>query len=210
MRSLRLSLLNSRRLFITRSVRSQMVAMIETASSGYLPLRIHQTASLHQYRRGWRLQRHRLLRESGVGFDHGIQHLGRSDNDFTCTDTFSIIIFWAKITSSTGISTPRSPRATMMPSEASRISSKLLRPSWFSILEMMWMFSPPCAFRCSRISITSERLRIKEAATKSTPCSQPKIRSCLSFQPVLAEQWKRQAGSHLCFRPGHRCSALYR
>ena len=69
----------------------------------------------------------------------------------------------------------------MMPSEASRISSKLLRPSWFSILEMMWMFSPPCAFRCSRISITSERLRIKEAATKSTPCSQPKIRSCLSF-----------------------------
>ena len=30
--------------------------------------RIHQTASLHQYRRGWRLQRHRLLRESGVGF----------------------------------------------------------------------------------------------------------------------------------------------
>ena len=34
---------------------------------GYL-LRIHQTASLRQYRRGWRLQRHRLLRESGVGF----------------------------------------------------------------------------------------------------------------------------------------------
>lgn len=92
-----------------------------------------------------------------------------------------MIIFWAKITSSTGISTPMSPRATMMPSDASRISSKLFRPSRFSILEMIWMFSPPWAFRCSRSSTTSERLRMKEAATKSTPCSQPKIRSCLSF-----------------------------
>ena len=49
------------------------------------------------------------------------------------------------------------------------------------------MFSPPCAFRCSRISTTSERLRIEEAATKSTPCS-PSRRSglvCL-FQPALA------------------------
>ena len=31
---------------------------------------------------------------------------------------------------------------------------------------MIWMFSPPCFFRCSRISTTSERLRIKDAATE--------------------------------------------
>lgn len=36
-----------------------------------------------------------------------------------------IIIFWARKTFSAGISMPRSPRATMMPSLASRISSNL-------------------------------------------------------------------------------------
>ena len=41
------------------------------------------------------------------------------------------------LTFSTGISMPRSPRATMMPSVASRISSKLCRPAAFSILEMI-------------------------------------------------------------------------
>lgn len=37
-----------------------------------------------------------------------------------------IIIFWARKTFSVGISMPRSPRATMMPSLASMISSNLL------------------------------------------------------------------------------------
>ena len=38
---------------------------------------------------------------------------------------FSTIIFCAIVTSVSGISTPRSPRATMMPSDAARIASKL-------------------------------------------------------------------------------------
>ena len=54
-----------------------------------------------------------------------------------------IIIFWARATFSEGISMPRSPRATMTPSVYLRMSSKLRMPSSFSILEMIWMFSPP-------------------------------------------------------------------
>ena len=47
---------------------------------------------------------------------------------------FSTIIFCAIVTSVSGISTPRSPRATMMPSDAARIASKLSIASVFSIL----------------------------------------------------------------------------
>ena len=55
---------------------------------------------------------------------------------------FLIIHFWATKTLEGGISMPRSPLATMMPSALSRISSKLLRPSWFSILAMILMCEP--------------------------------------------------------------------
>lgn len=84
---------------------------------------------------------------------------------------FSIIIFWAKIIFFIGIFIFRSLRVIMMSLEVSRISSKLLRFFWFSILEMMWMFSSSCVFRCLRISITLERLRIKEVVIKFTFCS---------------------------------------
>mmetsp|Transcript_15463 Transcript_15463/g.30845 ORF Transcript_15463/g.30845 Transcript_15463/m.30845 type:complete len:293 (+) Transcript_15463:1134-2012(+) len=49
----------------------------------------------------------------------------------------SLTIFFCKMRSSAkGISTPRSPLATMMPSDSARISSKLSTPSLFSILLM--------------------------------------------------------------------------
>ena len=44
--------------------------------------------------------------------------------------------FWTIGTSSSGISTPRSPRATMMPSKASTISSRFSTACGFSILAM--------------------------------------------------------------------------
>ena len=73
-----------------------------------------------------------------------------------------IIIFCARNTFSGGISIPRSPRATMMPSLSRRISSKFSTPSLFSICEsegmlckLQWLlhtvFSliprPTCHFR---------------------------------------------------------------
>mmetsp|Transcript_24424 Transcript_24424/g.37111 ORF Transcript_24424/g.37111 Transcript_24424/m.37111 type:complete len:203 (-) Transcript_24424:298-906(-) len=64
---------------------------------------------------------------------------------------FWIIHFWAIQIFSMGISIPRSPRATMMPSATSKISSKFAIPSTFSILAMILMLSPQC-FRHSLMS----------------------------------------------------------
>ena len=65
----------------------------------------------------------------------------------------------------TGSSTPRSPRATMMPSEASRISAKALTAAGFSILERI--AARPSA--SSRASKTSVGRCTKESASQSTP-----------------------------------------
>jgi hypothetical protein len=47
------------------------------------------------------------------------------------------ICFWAQVTCERGISTPRSPRATMIPSDSARISSKCASAPAVSILEMI-------------------------------------------------------------------------
>eukprot|EP00835_Amoeboradix_gromovi_P005592 NODE_540_length_6936_cov_0.673102.p4 type:complete len:161 gc:universal NODE_540_length_6936_cov_0.673102:4075-3593(-) len=91
-----------------------------------------------------------------------------------------IIIFCATKTFSNGISIPRSPRATITPSVALKMSSKFLIPCWFSILEMILMCLPFSANR-SLISITSCALRIKDAKIMSTSCSTPKVMSSMSF-----------------------------
>mmetsp|Transcript_32592 Transcript_32592/g.103865 ORF Transcript_32592/g.103865 Transcript_32592/m.103865 type:complete len:230 (-) Transcript_32592:752-1441(-) len=89
--------------------------------------------------------------------------------------------FCAVTTFSGGISIPRSPRATMTPSVARRMSSKLSRPSWFSIFEMILQLGAPASSRILRISNTCSALRTKEAKMKSTPSSAPSRRSALSF-----------------------------
>ena len=58
-----------------------------------------------------------------------------------------IIFFWRMGTSWAGISTPRSPRATITPSDTSMMASRLSTPSRFSILEMMRIFWPPHSLR---------------------------------------------------------------
>ena len=94
--------------------------------------------------------------------------------------TFLIIIFCAIGTSSSGSSTPISPLATIIASDASIISSILVRPSAFSILEIILIFSPPLSFNSFLISLTSAALLTKEAATKSTSCEIPKHTSSIS------------------------------
>mmetsp|Transcript_60566 Transcript_60566/g.118741 ORF Transcript_60566/g.118741 Transcript_60566/m.118741 type:complete len:590 (-) Transcript_60566:46-1815(-) len=92
-----------------------------------------------------------------------------------CTISFCQIT-----TSSRGTSTPRSPRATIMPSEASVISSKFSSASVDSTLAMIlaWglLSGQNSAWQvatCARISSTSLALRTNEAATKSTSFSTP-------------------------------------
>mmetsp|Transcript_39082 Transcript_39082/g.124422 ORF Transcript_39082/g.124422 Transcript_39082/m.124422 type:complete len:308 (+) Transcript_39082:1953-2876(+) len=93
-----------------------------------------------------------------------------------------VIHFWAIATFSEGISMPRSPRAIITPSVYLRISSKLLRPSSFSILEMILMCWPPASSRILRMNCTSSPVCTNDAATKSTLFLHPKFwRSSMSF-----------------------------
>mmetsp|Transcript_77332 Transcript_77332/g.194487 ORF Transcript_77332/g.194487 Transcript_77332/m.194487 type:complete len:294 (-) Transcript_77332:515-1396(-) len=93
----------------------------------------------------------------------------------------AIIIFCARKTFSGGISMPKSPRATMMPSLASQIAVKFFSPSSFSIFDII-LIPAPAGPSVLRIKCTSSALWTKEAATKSTPCGIPKsMRSFTSF-----------------------------
>mmetsp|Transcript_2925 Transcript_2925/g.7474 ORF Transcript_2925/g.7474 Transcript_2925/m.7474 type:complete len:219 (-) Transcript_2925:523-1179(-) len=92
-----------------------------------------------------------------------------------------IIIFCATKTFSGGISMPKSPRATMIPSLASQIASKFRTPASFSIFEMILILRPRSPRVCL-MNFTSSALWTKDAATKSTPCTTPKFtRSSLSL-----------------------------
>ena len=53
-----------------------------------------------------------------------------------------MIFFWTRGTSWRGISTPRSPRATIVPLAAATISSRFRTASSFSILAMMGIWAP--------------------------------------------------------------------
>mmetsp|Transcript_24577 Transcript_24577/g.64174 ORF Transcript_24577/g.64174 Transcript_24577/m.64174 type:complete len:258 (+) Transcript_24577:82-855(+) len=94
---------------------------------------------------------------------------------------FCMSSFCAKGTRYTPSSTPRSPRATMMPSEMATISSKFCTPASFSIFGMIWMLRPFMP-RVSLMNLTSSALWTKEAKTMSTLWATPKLtRSLMSF-----------------------------
>ncbi len=75
-----------------------------------------------------------------------------------------IIRFWSTGTRSGGSSTPRSPRATMMPSAAARIASRFSTAWGFSILAMTGILASRRAMNRFAAS-TSAASRTKEIAT---------------------------------------------
>ena len=81
-----------------------------------------------------------------------------------CTRHFSMISFWTIGTSSVFISTPRSPRATIMPSPTESISSIFSTDCLVSIFAIIFAFAPAPS-RMRRTSIMSSLLRTKETAT---------------------------------------------
>mmetsp|Transcript_14899 Transcript_14899/g.44919 ORF Transcript_14899/g.44919 Transcript_14899/m.44919 type:complete len:223 (+) Transcript_14899:847-1515(+) len=85
--------------------------------------------------------------------------------------------FWMTGTSYGFISTPRSPRATMMPSEYSRISSSTSTACGFSILARIFTLSPTRP----RSSAMSSAFCTKESATQSTSNSSACSRSARSL-----------------------------
>lgn len=84
---------------------------------------------------------------------------------------------WIVGTSSAGISTPRSPRATMTASAPSMIASRCSIADGFSSLAMTFARPPDRA----RTSATSSGRCTKDSATQSTPRSSAKARSMRSL-----------------------------
>ena len=92
----------------------------------------------------------------------------------------SMIFFWRNGTSSIGHSTPRSPRATMKPSNAAMISSRFSIACGFSILAMTGSITPSSRM-IRRTSSASAALRTKLSAMKSTVRCSANRRSSMSF-----------------------------
>ena len=92
----------------------------------------------------------------------------------------SITSFWCTGTSSSGHSTPRSPRATITPSKDSTIPSIASRACGFSILAMTGTRRPSSSITLCTSS-TSEALRTKLSAMKSTPIRRAQRRSSTSL-----------------------------
>mmetsp|Transcript_22145 Transcript_22145/g.62295 ORF Transcript_22145/g.62295 Transcript_22145/m.62295 type:complete len:211 (+) Transcript_22145:449-1081(+) len=101
------------------------------------------------------------------------------------TTVFCHVAIWAS-----GTSTPKSPRATMIPSLFSMMSSMFCNASNDSILLQMWTVSPSgytdgcfatsLSINCLMASTPAPSLT-KEAATTSMPFSMPKATSFSSF-----------------------------
>ncbi len=100
---------------------------------------------------------------------------------------FAVLIrrFWTRGTSSAGISTPKSPRATITPSHTLNNSSMQLMASCFSILAITPTARPLWAIN-SFSSSTSSGLQTKLRATQSTPSPKPNRRSSRSFSVMAA------------------------
>ncbi len=99
----------------------------------------------------------------------------------------SMIVFWRNGTSSAGHSTPRSPRATMKPSNAAITSSRLWIACGFSILAMTGSITPSSRITF-RTSSTSAALRTKLSAMKSTVRCSAKRRSSMSFSDIAGTE----------------------
>ncbi len=91
-----------------------------------------------------------------------------------------ISCFWTSGTRSSGYSTARSPRATMIASKARTISSMASTACGFSILAMTGTRMPTSSMTACT-SLTSAALRTKDSATMSTPRRSANRRSSLSF-----------------------------
>ena len=86
-------------------------------------------------------------------------------------------------TCSSGISTPRSPRATMTPSKASTISSSASTASGFSILAITGRRMPTCVHHLVH-QLDVLGVRTNDSAMKSTPSRSANSRSSASFSDI--------------------------
>ena len=138
---------------------------------GTSPSPTRPRASRNRYRRGWRWRRRSPRRASAAGsetIDSSICVAVMTG--LPARLALAISSFWMRAISSMGTSTPRSPRATMMPSAASRMSSKCSSAPARSILAMM-NGCRPSARAAARTASMSAAVSTNDWLTASTPCA---------------------------------------
>ena len=158
-----------------------MRAIVLTASSGYLPTDVSPesiTASAPS---------RTALATSDASARVGREFSIIDSSIWVATMTglaFSLAIWMARFctsgTSSSGSSTPRSPRATMIASKASTIASRLSMASGFSSLAMTGTRRPTRSITSCTSSMSAGE-RTNDSATRSTPSRSANSRSSMSF-----------------------------
>ena len=98
-----------------------------------------------------------------------------------CRRARRVMSFWALGTCSSGISSPRSPRATITASHAPRISSRCSSASGRSSLAMRRHVGAARSAISRRACRRSAAVWTKLSATMSTPSARPNRRSSMSF-----------------------------
>ena len=164
-----------------RAIRS----MVSTAATGYAPLAVSPdsiTASVPS-----KIALATSVASARVG--RGLRIIESSIcvavmTGFRCSWHAAMMRFCASGISSTGRRTPRSPRATMMPSATRAMPAALASPSSSSIFAITCMRDPRSKRRV-RTSITSSGRRTNEAATKSMSILAAKAR-CSASRSVTA------------------------
>ncbi len=188
---------------VEASVSRTILAMISTASTGYLPPAVSPesiTAS------AWSMTA-LATSETSARVGRGLRIIESSICVATMTGLatsrhLAMSRFCAIGTAAASVSMPRSPRATMMASTASTMASRFSSASRFSILAMMRMGAScfrsnpgadSAALMSARRSPISLAERTKESAMKSTCCPTPKTTSALSFS-VMGETVRCESG----------------
>mmetsp|Transcript_3989 Transcript_3989/g.7493 ORF Transcript_3989/g.7493 Transcript_3989/m.7493 type:complete len:377 (-) Transcript_3989:377-1507(-) len=187
--------LNERRLFdpfpllLKSSVVLMICCMVRTVSRTYFPLAVSPesiTASAPSITAFVTSETSALVGRGFFVIDSSICVATITGLPFSLH--LATISFCARVTLSRGISTPRSPLATMIPSDSSKISSKLSHPSTFSILLIIsgglhpGQISSIVSCIYPLICLTPSASLTKLAATKSTSLETPYFMSIRSFE----------------------------
>ena len=182
------------------SVYSAISAILRTASTGYLPAADSPESIMAD------VPSYTAFATSEISALVGLGLLIIDSNISVAVITrlpnmrhFWISIFWIAGTSTKGISTPRSPLATIIPSQYSHIASILSMPERFSIFAIISIFSPPFSLRKLWSSIKSFALETNDAAIKSTPFLIPNRMSALSCSDKYGPSITL-FGKHMLFR----------
>mmetsp|Transcript_440 Transcript_440/g.1564 ORF Transcript_440/g.1564 Transcript_440/m.1564 type:complete len:288 (-) Transcript_440:805-1668(-) len=183
------------------SASPQISAMADTASNGYFPAAVSPDSMTQSVPSMTALATSVASALVGLGapvMDSNICVAVMTG--FPASLHLRIILFCAKKICSMRISIPKSPRATITPSDLFTMSSKLSKPSMFSTFAIIPIFLPGVSPTTSRMTSMSDPFLTKEAAMKSTLFFTPQFKmSSLSFS-VIVGKFTFTLGKFMFFR----------